>query len=73
MAIEAGKLVLFLVLRQTRHAEASRVLVRIFSGIVPSPLERPHEIRPDQFHGFQDGIDLIAIMPRDAVLRFNAK
>jgi hypothetical protein len=72
MRIEARKLIFFSVLGQSGHAEAPRILMWIFSGIIPSALERAHEIRSHQLHGLHDRIDLVAVMPCDAVLRFDA-
>ena len=73
MRIELGELVLFLVLRQSGHAESSGIFVRIFSGIIPPAFERPHQVRTDELHRLDDGIKVIPVMPRDAVLSFDAK
>ena len=73
MRIEAGVLVFFFVLGQSGDAKSPGVLVRIFSGIIPEPLEGSEEIGTHQFHRLDDRIDLVPVMPRNAVFGFDAK
>ena len=73
MCIELGELVLFFVLRKTRHAESPRVFVWIFTSIIPAPLKRGRQMRANELHGLDDRIDLLEIVPRDPIFRFNSK
>lgn len=70
MRVDLGELVLLLVLLQTRDAKPASILVGIFPGIVPSTLEPPGQMRPDQFHRFLDRIHRIEILARNAVFGF---
>ena len=71
--VNLGELILFLILLKAGHAKATRILVRILPAIVPRLLERAGQMRTDQFHGFDDRINSLQIVPRNPVLGLNPK
>src|SRR5688572_28969629 len=73
MRIDGRELGLFLVLRQTRYPEPPRIFVRIFAGIIPSPLEWAREMRPYLRHGLDYGIHGVQVVQGNPRRRFNAK
>jgi hypothetical protein len=73
MSIDLGELVLFCILLQAGDPKPPSILVRIFTAIVPAPLEGSRQMSPDQFHRLDDWIDRILVFPRNPILRFNAK
>ena len=73
MGVNLGEIILFLVLLQTGHAEAARILMRIFAAIIPSAFELAGQMGTHQLHRLLDGIDRIEILARNAIFSFNAE
>ena len=73
MGIDLGELILFFILLQTGYSEPPRILVRIFTAIVPAPLERGRQMGPHQLHRLHDRIDRILIFPGNPILCFDAE
>ncbi len=73
MPVALREFVFFFVLRQPGRTKSPRIFMRIFTSIVPTPLERRRQMRTDQLHRFHDGIDFVQILARDAILCFNAE
>ena len=73
MGIQLGEVVLLLILLQTRHPEASRILVRIFPPIIPSPFEISGQMRTHQLHRLLDRINRVEVFSGNGVFRLNAE
>ena len=73
MGIDLGELVFFFILLQAGYSEPPRILVRIFTAIVPAPLERGRQMGPYQFHRFHDRIDRVLVFPRNPILCLDLK
>ncbi len=73
MGIDLGELVFFFVLLQAGNPKPPRILVRIFTTIVPPPLERSSQMGSHQFHRLHDRIDRVLVFPGNPIFRFNAE
>ena len=73
MRIDLGEIVLFFVLLQAGHAESARILMRIFTPIVPPRFEIAGQMGAHQLHRLLDGINRIEILSGDPVFRFYAE
>ena len=73
MGIDLGELVFFFILLQAGDPKPPRILVWIFTAIVPAPLERGRQMGPHQFHRLHDRIDHILVFPGNPILCFDAE
>jgi len=73
MRIDLGKLVFLFVLLQAGDPEPARILVRIFTAIVPPPLERGSQMGSHQFHRLHNRIDRLLVFPGNPILCFDAE
>ena len=73
MGIDLGELVFFFILLQAGYPKSARILVWIFTAIVPAPFERGSQMSPHKFHRLHDRIDRVLVFSRNPILCFNAK
>jgi hypothetical protein len=73
MGIDLGELVFFFILLQAGYPKSARILVWIFTAIVPAPLERGRQMGPYQFHRLYDRIDRALVFSGNPILCFDAE
>ena len=73
MGIDLGELVFFFILLQAGYPKSARILVWIFTAIVPAPLERGRQMGPYQFHRLHDRIDRVLVFSGNPILCFDAE